>query len=149
MSIRETVGSFSESHRAKCSRPDRRNFLPQAGRLPSALRFFMRFPDCRSTVLKSSRAIPNRPAPVPFFPIFLQCKSPRPHWMQGRPQRTGVCPQFFCDFPHCTDDFPQFPDHFPQFFSRRTHLQWSVPQPFMRISSSQPSNSQLKTDYEP
>jgi hypothetical protein len=31
MSIRATVGSFSESHRAKAKRPDRRIFSPQSG----------------------------------------------------------------------------------------------------------------------
>lgn len=31
MSIRGTVGSFIESHRAKATRPDRRNLLPQSG----------------------------------------------------------------------------------------------------------------------
>jgi hypothetical protein len=31
MTERETVGSFTGSHRAKGSHPDRRNFLPQTG----------------------------------------------------------------------------------------------------------------------
>jgi len=39
MSIREIVGSLIESHRAKGSRPDRRNFTRQTDRLPPTLRF--------------------------------------------------------------------------------------------------------------
>lgn len=35
MRNRVTVGSFTESHRAKGSHPDRRIFTPQIGRLPS------------------------------------------------------------------------------------------------------------------
>ena len=148
MSIRESVGSLIESHRAKSSHPDRRNFIPQTGRLPSALRFSDRLPQLRSTVPNSPLSVLNGPPPVSFFPMFLQCKSPRPHWMQGRPLFPDSFPQFFCYFPHCIDDFSQFPGHFPQFFSSLHHLQKSVPQPFMRISSSQPStlNYKLQTD---
>jgi hypothetical protein len=107
------------------------------------------FPNIRSIVPKASLSVPKAPPPVPFFPMVPQWKSHRPHWRQGCPQRTGGRPQFFCDFPHCTDGFPQFPGHVSQFFSRRHHLQCSVPKPFTKISSSKPSNPQLKTDYEP
>ena len=162
MSVRGTVGSLIESHRAKAKRPDRRNFLPQfdflVGRASSRAGssvasphpiFSGRLPQLRSIVLKASLSVPNGPPPVPIFLASLPCERPRPHWRHGRPQRTGGQSQFFCGFPHCTEGFPQFPGHVPQFFSRRPRFQWSVPQPFMRISSSQPSKSQLKTDYEP
>ena len=43
MRNRGSVGSLIESHRAKSSHPDRRNFIPQTGRLPFALQFSERF----------------------------------------------------------------------------------------------------------
>jgi hypothetical protein len=61
MSIRVTVGSFIESHRAKSSRPDRRNFIPQTDRLFSEPSFPGRRPQLRG-------AAPNAPTPAPVFP---------------------------------------------------------------------------------
>ena len=132
MRNRGSVRSFIESHRAEATRPDRGNFLPQTGQLPSALRFSGRLPQLGSSVLKASLSVPNEPPPVPIFLASLPCERPRPHWSQGRPQRTGGRPQFFCGFPHCTEGFPQRTGHVPQFSSRRPHLQWSLPQQFMR-----------------
>jgi hypothetical protein len=54
MRNRGTVGSFSGSHRAKAKRPDRRNFLPQTGQLPSAAIFSEQLPQLRSIVPKST-----------------------------------------------------------------------------------------------
>jgi hypothetical protein len=45
-----TIRSFIKSHRAKAKRPDRRNFLPQTGQLPSAAIFSERLPQLRSIV---------------------------------------------------------------------------------------------------
>ena len=41
---RGTLGSFSESHCAKTTRTDRRNFIPQIGQLPFASPFSGRLP---------------------------------------------------------------------------------------------------------
>ncbi len=69
MSIRGTVGSLIESHRAKNSHPDPRNFTPQTGRLPSAAQFSGRLPQLRSIV-------PNSPPAVPNFPTTALGKLP-------------------------------------------------------------------------
>jgi hypothetical protein len=49
MSIRGTVGSLLESHRAKATRPDRRIFIPQTRWLPSAAPFSGRLPASTTT----------------------------------------------------------------------------------------------------
>ena len=139
MSIRGTVGSFSESHRAKAKRPDQRNFIPQTGWLPQS----------RSIVPKASLSVPNGPPPVPIFLASLPRECPRSHWRQGRAQRSGGRPQFFCGFPHFTEGFSQFPGHVPQFFSSRTHLQWSVPQPFTRNCRKKSQKAQRQTLTRP
>jgi len=80
MSIRGTVGSSIESHRAISSHPDRRNFIPQTDRLPSAAHFSGRLPQLRSTILFARPAIANctmtipfdrrrSPMQMPFFPL--------------------------------------------------------------------------------
>ena len=56
------VGSLIASHRAKHSHPDRRNFIPQARRLPPAAQVSARLPQLQSPV-------PNEPADVPNFSL--------------------------------------------------------------------------------
>ena len=143
MSIRGTVGSLIENHCAKSSHPDRRNLIPQTGRLWTArtcprfgtgrhvsqsesgdvsphsklkrCQFLKQFPQLRSTVPNSPPAVPDFPDDHPHFPGDApQGKSSRPHFSDGR---------------------PQFPGHrFPQFFLPvfRHHFQWPVPQTFMQ-----------------
>ena len=96
MSIRGTVGSLLESHRAKCSHPDRRNFIPQTGRLPSAAQFSGRLPQLRSTVPNSPPAAPQFPDDHPHFPGGApQCKSHRPHFFSRRHRFQWSVPQPF------------------------------------------------------
>src|ERR1035437_2224270 len=149
MNMRGTVGSLIESHRAKSKRPDRRIFLPQTRQLPSAAPFSRRLPQLRSIVPKASLSVPNGPPPVPIFLASLPRECPRSHWRQGRAQRSGGRPQFFCGFPHFTEGFSQFSGHVPQFFSSRTHLQWSVPQPFTRNCRKKSQKAQRQTLTRP
>src|ERR1035437_7448092 len=123
MNMRGTVGSLIESHRAKSKRPDRRIFLPQTRQLPSAAPFSRRLPQLRSIVPKASLSVPNGPPPVPIFLASLPRECPRSHWRQGRAQRSGGRPPFFCRFSPFTGGFfpisprvfPNFPDTFPNF----------------------------------
>jgi hypothetical protein len=54
---RGTVGSLGESHRAKSSHPDRRNFIPQAGQLPSAALFSRRLPQSGQNDAKKATGV--------------------------------------------------------------------------------------------
>ena len=116
MSIRETVGSLLESHRAKSSHPDRRVFIPQPGRLPSAAQFSGRLPQLRSTVPNSPTAVPNFPTPIPIFPATLPiAKAPVPIFRMVVPNFPTLFPNFSASLPIFPRVFPNFPATFPNF----------------------------------
>ena len=150
MSDWETVGSLIESHRAKSSHPDRRNFMPQPGRHPSVAQFSGRLPQLQSTVPNSPPAVPNFLTPVPIFLATLpNAKSHRPHFSDGRPRFPDHFPQFFRLAPHFPEGFPQFPGRVPQFFYRRPHFQWPVPQQFMLNYRQKSQKAQRQTLTRP
>jgi hypothetical protein len=68
MRNRGTVRSLTESHRAKATRPDRRNFLPQTQRLPSAAHFSGRLPPITKHRPQSATDHPQFPDAYPHFP---------------------------------------------------------------------------------
>ena len=102
MSIRGTVGSLLESHRAKSSHPDRRNFIPQTGRLPSAAQFSGWLPQLRSAIPNSPPAVPDFPTTIPIFPATL-------------PNAKATVPIFRMAVPNFPTIFPNFPATFPNF----------------------------------
>ncbi len=116
MSIRGTVGSLLESQRAKSSHPDRRNFLPQTRRLPSAAHFSDRPPQLRSIVPKASLSVPNGPPSVLIFPTaLLIAKAIFPIGRMAVPIPHTIFPNFSAIFPFAPTIFPNFPATFPNF----------------------------------
>jgi hypothetical protein len=116
MSDRGTVGSLLESHRAKSSHPDRRNFIPQTDRLPSAARFSGRLPQLRSIVPNSPPAVPNFPTPIPIFPATLpNAKATVPNFRMAVPNFPTIFPNFSASLPIFPRVFPNFPPTFPNF----------------------------------
>ena len=116
MTIRGTVGSLLESHRAKATRPDRRNFIPQTGRLPSAAHFSGRLPQLRSAVPNPPPALPNFQTPIPIFPATLpKAKAPVPILRMAVPNFTTIFPNFSGSLPIFPQIFPNFPATFPNF----------------------------------
>jgi hypothetical protein len=114
MSIRGTVGSSIESHRAKSSHPDRRIFIPQTGRLPSAAHFSERLPQLRSAVPKASMSVLNGPPPVPIFRAALPiAKALLPTGVKAVPNGPADAPNFSAVFPIAPRVFPNFPATFP------------------------------------
>ena len=106
MNERGTVGSLIESHRAKGSRPDRRNFLPQTGRPPQS----------RSIVPKASPSVLNGPLSVPIFPVTLPiAKAPVPTGGKAVPYFPTFFLNFSAVFPIAPGVFPNFPAIFPNF----------------------------------
>jgi hypothetical protein len=116
MRDRETVGSLIGSHRAKGSHPDRRNFIPQTDRLPSAAQFSERLPQLRSTVPNSPPAVPNFPTTIPIFPATLpNAKAPVPILRMAVPNFPTVFPNFSASLPIFPRVSPSFPATFPNF----------------------------------
>jgi len=144
MSIRGTVGSLIESHRAKGSRPDRRNFTPQTRRLWTAricprfgtgrhvsqsesgdvsphsklrrCQFLKRLPQLRSTVPNSPPAVPNFQTTIPNFPAtFPNAKATVPNFRMAVPNFTAIFPNFSASLPNFRRVFPNFPATFPNF----------------------------------
>jgi hypothetical protein len=116
MSIRGTVGSLLESHRAKSSHPDRRNFIPQTGRLPSAAQFSGRLPQLRSIVPNSPPSVPSFPTPIPIFRAMLpNAKAPVPNFRKAVPNFPTLFPIFSASLPIFPRVFPNFPATFPNF----------------------------------
>jgi hypothetical protein len=71
MNNRESVGSFSESHRAKAKRPARRFFYPRPASFRSQLYLQDGFPNLRSIIPNSPPSVPNFPTPIPIFRLAL------------------------------------------------------------------------------
>jgi hypothetical protein len=116
MSIRGTVGSLLESHRAKSSHPDRRNFIPQTGRLPSAAQFSGRLPQLRSIVPNSPPSVPSFPTPIPIFRAMLpNAKAPVPNFRKAVPNFPTLFPIFSASLPIFPRVFPNFPATLPNF----------------------------------
>ncbi len=114
MSIRETVGSLVESHRAKGSHPDRRNFIPQTDRLPSVAHFPL--PQLRSTVPNSPTSVPNFQTTIPIFQTtFPNAKATVPIFRKAVPNESAYVPNFSAIFPIASAIFPNFPATFPNF----------------------------------
>ena len=66
MSIRGSVGSLIESHRAKGSHPDRRNIIPKLRRICGATRFTGSHPQSGSVVTNAQEAFPFARMSNPF-----------------------------------------------------------------------------------
>ena len=107
MRNRGSVRSFSESHRAKATRPDRRIFLPRTRWLPSAAHFSGQLHQLRSTVPNSPPTVPNFPTPVPIFPATLpNAKAPVPILRMAVLNFPAIFPNFSPPAPICNALFP-------------------------------------------
>jgi len=116
MSIRGTVGSLLESHRAKSSHPDRRNFIPKTGRLPSAAHFSGWLPQLRSAIPNSPPAVPNFPTTIPIFLATLpNAKATVPILRKAVPNFPTLFPNFSASLPIFQRVFPNFQATFPIF----------------------------------
>ena len=116
MSIRGTVGSLIESHRAKGSHPDRRNFIAQTDRFPCPAHFSGRLPQLRSTVPNSPPAVPKFPTTIPIFPATLpNAKATVPILRMAVPNFPTIFPNFSASLPIFPIVFPNFPATFPNF----------------------------------
>ncbi len=112
----ESVGSFTGSHRAKSSRPDRRILLPKSRRLSGATRFSGRHPQLRGIVPKASMFVLYGPPAVPIFPAMLpNAKAPVPTGGMAVPNGSASAPNFSVIFPIAPGVFPNFPATFPNF----------------------------------
>ena len=131
-----TIRSLIESHRAEATRPDRRSFLPQTGRLPSAAHFSALYQlDCfggasvLASRLVSSLAAPNyeassprrhRPSSMglrlsPFAWRRSPVNAPVPTGGKAVPNGPADAPNFSAVFPIAPKIFPNFPATFPNF----------------------------------
>ena len=116
VSILGIVRSLIASHRAKCSHPDRKIFIPQSRRLPCAGHFSRRLAQLRSTVPNSPTAVPIFPATVPNFPTTFPRECPTiPTGEETVPNEPTAVPNFSASLPIFPRVFPNFPATFPNF----------------------------------
>lgn len=121
MSIRASVGSFIESHRAKCSHPDRRNSLPKNRRFPSQPHLPDDPPQLQSTVPNFRTVFPNFWKALPLsrmaFPNFRMtfpiCRIALPNCWTAFPFFREIFPDFRAISPFCWTTSPNFSTAFP------------------------------------
>ncbi len=114
MSIWGTVGSLLESHRAKSPHPDRRIFIPQTRRLPSAAQFSGRLPQLRSIVPNSPTPVTNFQTTTPIFSATLpNAKAIVPIFRMAVPNFPTIFPNFSASLPIFPMVFPNLPATFP------------------------------------
>jgi hypothetical protein len=116
MRERTTIRSLTQSHRAKAKRPDRRNFIPQAGRLPFATHCSGRLPQLQSLVPNSPPSALNFSKPVPIFPAsFPNAKAPVPILRMAVPNFPTAFPNFSATLPIFPMVSPNLPATSPNF----------------------------------
>jgi hypothetical protein len=103
MSNRGSVGSLIESHRAKAMCPDRRNFLPQTGQLPSAALFSRRLPQSGQSDAKKATGVKATDAATLYENILTIQNAADLQWPATDPANAGVRGEFLLGI------FP--PDH--------------------------------------
>ncbi len=97
------------------------------------------FPHCQSIVPNSRVMFPNFTRPAPIFKSALpMVQSVFPIFPITVPNFPTIFPNFSGAVPIYPEGFPQFPGHVPQFFSPKSNLQWSYPQPFIKIHRPRP-----------
>ena len=115
MSNRGSVRSFSESHRAKATRPDQRIFIPQTGQLPSALRFSGGFPNHEAASSKRHCPSPMGLRLSPFSWRRFPVNALVPTGGKAVPNGPADAPNFSAVFPISPKIFPKSPATFPNF----------------------------------
>lgn len=104
-----SVGSLIESHRAKGSRPDRRNFLSKYRPRSAAPQFTRRHPQLQSVVPNFRMTVPNFSGTLPNFPTaFPVTKTTVPILRKAVPDFRSIFPNFFTILPKFWKAFPKF-----------------------------------------
>jgi hypothetical protein len=113
MTIRDSAGSLLQSHRARITAPDRRNFLPKNHRLAAR-------PLSPDDAPQLQSAVPNFRTAFPFFRMALpNCWTTFPFFRETFPNSRAISPFYWTTSPNFSTAFPigngLFPKHLWRF----------------------------------